>query len=70
MEFLGLYVGDGWIRAHKGEVGFALPKGTKGSKRLISLSKKLFNQDVKNKEKNYIYIYFLVNLLKLLHTIV
>ena len=57
MEFLGLYVGDGWIRKHKAEIGFALPINTKGSKRLIALSKKLFNQNLQQKNKDYIYIY-------------
>ncbi|MEA3378928.1 MAG: thiamine pyrophosphate-dependent enzyme [Nanoarchaeota archaeon] len=57
MEILGLYVGDGWIRVKKGEVGFALPRETKGSKRLIKLYKKLFGKDIIQKEKNYIHIY-------------
>jgi len=46
MEFLGLYVGDGWIRLQKGETGFALPQGTEESKRLIKLSKMVFGKDI------------------------
>ena len=57
MEFLGLYVGDGWVRPQKTETGFALPKNTKGSKRLIDLHNKLFNKNLVQKERNYIYIY-------------
>jgi pyruvate/2-oxoacid:ferredoxin oxidoreductase beta subunit len=30
MKLFGLYVGDGWTRSEKAEVGFALPKGKKG----------------------------------------
>jgi intein/homing endonuclease len=37
MELLGLYVGDGWIRKVKGELGFALPKGKTGRARAVAL---------------------------------
>ncbi len=57
MEFLGLYVGDGWLRLQRGEVGFALPQGTEESKRLIKLSKKVFGKDLIQNNKNYIYIH-------------
>ena len=57
MEFLGLYVGDGWVRTQKTEIGFALLKGTKESKKLTYFYKKLFNQNLIQKDKNYIYIY-------------
>ncbi|MFH1440381.1 MAG: LAGLIDADG family homing endonuclease [Candidatus Woesearchaeota archaeon] len=56
MELLGMYVGDGWTRIHKAEVGFALPKNTKASKRMIDLHKKLFKKTLVQKEKNYLYI--------------
>ena len=39
MKLLGLYVGDGWTRIKKAEVGFAIPeekKGRKEAKQLIS----------------------------------
>jgi len=32
MKYLGLYVGDGWIREEKAEVGFALPEAGRGRK--------------------------------------
>ena len=57
MEFLGLYVGDGWVRLEKGETGFSLPKNSKGSKKLLHLYKKVFKQNLIQKDKNYIYIY-------------
>ncbi len=57
MEFLGLYVGDGWIRLKKTEIGFALPKNTKGSNRLIEIYQKIFQKKLIQKDKNYIYIY-------------
>jgi len=57
LEFFGLYVGDGWVRLHKAEIGFALPDNTKGRKRLIKLYKKIFNKDLVPKDKDYIYIY-------------
>ena len=57
MELFGLYVGDGWIRPQKSEIGFALPKNSNESKRLISLYKKIFNKNLIQKDKNYTYIY-------------
>ena len=68
MEFLGLYVGDGWVRAQKAEVGFALPKNSKGSRRIIELYKKLFKQNLIQKDKNYIYIYS-INLAKFIDSL-
>jgi len=57
MEFLGLYLGDGWVRPQRAEIGFALPKNTKESKRLLYLYKRLFKQNVIQKDTNYIYLY-------------
>lgn len=57
MEFLGLYVGDGWTRTEKAETGFALPKNTESSRKLIKLYKKIFKKNITQKDKNYIYIY-------------
>ncbi|MBU4351577.1 MAG: hypothetical protein KJ939_00650 [Nanoarchaeota archaeon] len=68
MEILGLYVGDGWIREKKGEIGFALPKGTKASNRLIELYVKLFGKKLIHKEKNYIYVYS-VNLARFINSL-
>ncbi|MBU1198481.1 MAG: hypothetical protein KKF46_08230 [Nanoarchaeota archaeon] len=57
MEFLGLYVGDGWVREHKAETGFALPKNTKGRKRLKEVYKKIFRKELAENDANYMYIY-------------
>jgi len=68
MELLGLYVGDGWVRPQKAEVGFALPKNSKGSEKLISLYKEVFNQNLVQKDESYIYIYS-VNLAKFIDSL-
>lgn len=52
-----MYVGDGWVRLNKGEVGFALPAGTKESKRLVQIHMRLFRKNLIQKDKNYIYLY-------------
>ena len=57
MEFLGLYLGDGWVRSHKAEIGFAVPQNTESRKRLKELYRKIFGKDLSGKDKNYIYIY-------------
>ncbi len=57
MEFLGLFVGDGWVRTKKAETGFALPENTKGRTKFIELCKKLFNSKIIRKDKNYVYLY-------------
>lgn len=55
MKFLGLYVGNGWIRIEKGEIGFALPEGSDEREILIDLQSKLFNGKF-DTDKDYIYI--------------
>jgi len=57
MEFLGLYVGDGWVRPYKAETGFAIPKNTKARRRLKELYKKIFRKELFDKDKNYVYLY-------------
>jgi pyruvate/2-oxoacid:ferredoxin oxidoreductase beta subunit/intein/homing endonuclease len=56
MKYLGLYVGDGWVRTEKGEVGFALPEGSEGRKVLIEIHSKLFGGKI-NTDDVYIYIH-------------
>ncbi len=58
MKYLGLYVGDGWTRTKKGEVGFALPENSKGRKVLLGLHGGIFNSGNSNipTDKTYIYI--------------
>ncbi len=70
MEFLGLFVGDGWIRLKKAEVGFALPKNSTGRKRAKQIYKRVFGsaKNISDKEKNYIHIYS-VNLAKFIDSL-
>lgn len=42
MKYLGIYLGDGWVRSGRGEVGFSLPKGTKERTELLDLHRKIF----------------------------
>ena len=55
MEYLGLYVGDGWTRINKAEVGFALPENTKGRKVLFTLHRNIFGNSL-TADKTYITI--------------
>ncbi|MFH1545098.1 MAG: LAGLIDADG family homing endonuclease [archaeon] len=56
MEYLGLYVGDGWIRAKRGEVGFALPRNTNGRKRLMQLYPTVFEGKINSFDGIYVYV--------------
>ena len=56
MKYLGLYVGDGWIRPKKAEVGFALPQGSEGRQVLIDAQENIFKMPVSRTDKNYVYI--------------
>ena len=56
MKYLGLYVGDGWVRTEKGEIGFALPEGSEGRKALIEIHPKLFGGKI-NSDEMYVYIH-------------
>lgn len=55
MKYLGIYLGDGWTREKKAEVGFALPGGKKGRKELLKLHKSLFGSKV-NEDSLYVYV--------------
>lgn len=55
MKYLGIYLGDGWTREDKGEVGFALPEASLERKEFIKLHKNLFGNSVR-KDKIYLYI--------------
>ncbi len=68
MEFLGLYLGDGWARPHKAETGFSLPRNTDARKRLVTLSKKLFNLEPSTGNKNDVYLYS-VNLARFIQSL-
>jgi len=55
MKYLGLYVGDGWTRVNKAEVGFALPEKSEGRKSLLSLHEKIFGNSL-SMDKTYISV--------------
>ncbi|MCD6540062.1 MAG: hypothetical protein J7K37_05125 [Candidatus Omnitrophica bacterium] len=55
MKYLGIYLGDGWVREEKGEVGFALPRQSFQRKEFIKLHKKLFGCKFREDEM-YVYI--------------
>jgi len=57
LEFLGLYVGDGWTRSDRGEVGFALREDSTKRKRLLGLYRKLFGNNGIGRSDQY-YVYF------------
>jgi len=68
LEYLGLYVGDGWVRPRKGEVGFAITEGST-RKRLLELHKRLFGEDTLERLDEY-YVYFnSVNLARFIHSL-
>jgi len=54
MKYLGIYVGDGWVRNNRGEIGFALPKNTKARKIFKTLHKNLFGSKIRTDDM-YIY---------------
>ena len=54
MKYLGMYIGDGWTRTKKGEVGFAFPEGTKARKIFTTLHKKLFKSKLRS-DQMYVY---------------
>jgi len=68
MELLGIYLGDGWVRLHKGEIGFAVPANGKARKRLFELYKKVFGKSIDSSSKDYVYVYS-VNLAKFIDSL-
>ena len=56
MKYLGLYVGDGWRRTNRAEVGFALPENSKGREALMDLHRKIFGNSLTT-DKTYVYVY-------------
>jgi len=55
MKYLGIFVGDGWRRKNKGEIGFALPAGKKAREELINLHQEIFSSKI-SADKDYVYI--------------
>ncbi|MHA1667087.1 MAG: thiamine pyrophosphate-dependent enzyme [Candidatus Heimdallarchaeaceae archaeon] len=68
MEFLGLYVGDGWIRPYKAETGFSLPENSEARTKLVYLSKKIFGLKPSTLSQNDIYLYS-VNLARFIESL-
>jgi len=55
MKYLGIFVGDGWRRRERPEIGFALPLGKKARNVLIGLHKKIFASKI-SADKDYVSI--------------
>lgn len=55
MKYLGIYVGDGWVRSKKGEVGFALPDKSKERDVFINLHTKIFGRKFRTDDM-YVYV--------------
>lgn len=55
MKYLGIYVGDGWTRPAKAEVGFAVPENTEARAAVSELHPRLFGSPLNRLEKNYVY---------------
>jgi pyruvate/2-oxoacid:ferredoxin oxidoreductase beta subunit len=55
MKYLGIYVGDGWIRPEKAEIGFAVPEGSEARKAVTELQSKIFATPIHRQDKNYVY---------------
>ncbi len=62
MKYLGIFIGDGWVREKKAETGFALPDSSRERKEFIKLHKRIFNCRL-GQDKMYVYAYS-VNLAK------
>jgi pyruvate/2-oxoacid:ferredoxin oxidoreductase beta subunit len=55
MKYLGIWVGDGWVRPERGEVGFALPKGSKERRCFLKLHSSLFSVSPRI-DGDYVYV--------------
>ena len=53
MKYLGIFVGDGWRRKGRGEIGFALPEGKEAREVLVALHNEIFASPI-NKDDNYL----------------
>jgi pyruvate/2-oxoacid:ferredoxin oxidoreductase beta subunit len=54
MRYLGIFVGDGWRRQGRGEIGFALPAGKKARNILLDLHQRVFASKITT-DKDYVY---------------
>ena len=55
MKYLGIYLGDGWIRQGRGEIGFALPDETPEREELINLHSTIFGDHIREDDM-YVYV--------------
>jgi pyruvate/2-oxoacid:ferredoxin oxidoreductase beta subunit/intein/homing endonuclease len=55
MKYLGIYVGDGWVRSGRAEIGFSLPDGKEERKTLIELHKQVFGSKY-TEDKNEVHV--------------
>lgn len=55
MKYLGIYLGDGWIRKGRGDIGFSLPAGSEERRILIKLHKEIFRSRY-TENKNEVHI--------------
>ena len=55
MKYLGIWVGDGWVRPERGEVGFALPAKSEGRRKLLELHSSLFGIHTRTYD-DYVYV--------------
>ncbi len=67
MKYLGIFVGDGWKRRTRPEVGFALPVGKKARNILLGLHQKVFKSKI-SADKDYVSIHS-VNLTNFIDTL-
>jgi len=55
MKYLGIYLGDGWTRTKKAEVGFALPEGKLARKELLRTHSNIFGDSI-TADANCVYV--------------
>jgi len=56
MKLLGLYVGDGWVRLNKAELGFAVPTSNRARKPVKQLIKSVFGVSSTRETKNEVHL--------------
>lgn len=67
MRYLGIWVGDGWIRPERGEVGFALPEGSMARDTMLELNSDIFDINVRVDDE-YVYVNS-VNLVRFINSL-
>lgn len=56
MKLLGIFVGDGWVRSEKAELGFSVPVNDKAREPVIELTNKVFGVKPNRETKNELYL--------------